>query len=99
MKRNVTLFPKGNYASPTGNPTYYYHDEALFDVLGQAMDIRFHIIVHKLSATARATPWSRPVRTSRPSQAPCSVASRSPCRSTTPPGRPPRTWTSRSTRR
>jgi hypothetical protein len=55
MKRNVTLFPKGNYASPTGNPTYYYHDEALFDVLGQAKDIRFHIIVHKLSATARAT--------------------------------------------
>jgi hypothetical protein len=55
MKRNVTLFPKGNYASPTGNPVFYFHDDSLWEVLGQAKSFRFHIVVHKLSATARAT--------------------------------------------
>jgi len=55
MKRNVTLFPKGNYASTNGALTPYYHDDSLWEVLGQAKTIRFHIVVHKLSATARAT--------------------------------------------
>ena len=55
MKRNVTLFPRDTYPSPTGAIQMYTHDPALVDVIGQAKTIRFQIFVYRMSATARAT--------------------------------------------
>ena len=53
MKRNVTLFERQNYPSPTGNIQLFTHDPGLVDVLGQAKDIRFQIFVYKKSATCQ----------------------------------------------
>lgn len=55
MKRNVTLFAKGNYASPTGTPTGYFHETGLWGPLGQADEIRLHMVVHRMTVSARAT--------------------------------------------
>ena len=53
MKRNVTLFARKTYPSPTGAVHLYTHDPGLVDVLGQAKSIRFQIFVYKKSATAQ----------------------------------------------
>lgn len=53
MKRNVTLFPRNNYATITGNTQKYTHEPGLYDVLGQAKTIRFQIFVGKKSTRAQ----------------------------------------------
>ncbi len=55
MKRIVTLYSKANYSTLNGSPELYVHDESLYDVIGQAKDLRFQIFVFKKSATARAS--------------------------------------------
>ncbi len=53
MKRNVTLFPRSNYATSTGNIQLFTHDPGLIDVLGQAKTIKFQVFVYKKSPTAQ----------------------------------------------